>query len=95
MSEVHFIKDYKTIKVTEHKSLMDLLLKAKMPVASSCLGKAVCSLCRIQIIKGMENLSLPSDVEQKLKKEQGLAENFRISCQVKVLGDVTIDTTYW
>lgn len=74
---------------------MQSLLDAGLPVASSCGGEGVCSKCKIKIISGNENLSKPNDTELVLKEQNSVSKDYRISCQVEVLGDVTVDAGYW
>jgi 2Fe-2S ferredoxin len=83
------------IEVSVNSNLMQVLLEANVPVSSSCHGEGVCAKCRIQVIDGMQNLSTENETELFLKQNNGIADPFRISCQVQVLGDVTIDTGYW
>ncbi|MDG0817154.1 (2Fe-2S)-binding protein [Bdellovibrio sp. PAP01] len=74
---------------------MQALLDAGLPVASSCSGDGVCAKCKIQVIEGMRNISPENATESFLRESKGLPGDQRISCQVQVLGDITIDTTYW
>lgn len=74
---------------------MDSLLKAGLPVASSCHGDGVCAKCRIIVLEGLENLSKANPIEQMLRDRLRIPANVRISCQTQVLGDIRIDTSYW
>lgn len=74
---------------------MASLLKAGMPVASSCQGDGICGKCKIEIIDGEKNLSAVESREQILSLRLKIKPPYRVSCQTKVFGDVTIDTTYW
>lgn len=74
---------------------MQSLLDGGRPVASSCNGDGVCAKCRIRIIQGKENLSPENDTESSLRERHELATDERISCQTIVLGDVTVDASYW
>ncbi len=74
---------------------MKVLLENNIPVSSSCHGDGVCAKCRVTITEGEAHLSLPSDVEKHLIAKNKYAKSVRISCQIQVLGDVTIDTGYW
>lgn len=61
-----------------------------------CLAGS-CGACVIKIIKGNENLSKESAVEadtlSSLKNEAKFKnQNIRLSCRVKVLGDVEVET---
>ncbi len=80
---------------SDKQSLMALLLKSKLPVASSCQGDGICSKCRVEIVEGEENLTPELELETKTKKRNHIAANNRLACQVFVRGDVKIDTNYW
>lgn len=95
MPKIKFIKNKPDIEVPVNANLMRSLLAAGLPVASSCGGDGVCSKCRIKIIEGQKNLSEPNDTELILKEQNNLSKEIRISCQVEVLGDVTVDVGYW
>jgi 2Fe-2S ferredoxin len=92
---IKFIKNKPSIEVPVGANLMRSLLSAGLPVASSCDGDGICSKCRIKIIEGPQNLSIPNDTELILKEQNSIGKEFRISCQTEVLGDVTVDATYW
>lgn len=74
---------------------MTALLRQGVPVASSCQGDAVCAKCRIKVLQGGENLSAPGPDEAFLLEREELGADIRISCQCKVLGDVSVDAPYW
>lgn len=95
MAVISFLKNNKTIHVTEGSNLMQELIKADIPVASSCYGDGVCAKCKLQIIKGNENLSKPNATELFLMDAHSLKKDERISCQTHVLGDVCIWASYW
>lgn len=95
MPTINFVKPRASISVEVGDNLMDALLKGGMPVASSCRGDGVCAKCKITVIEGAKNLSAPNDTEKFLKGRHGLEKEQRISCQVVVQGDVTVDTSYW
>ncbi len=74
---------------------MQVLLDAEIPVASSCRGDGICQKCRLKIIHNMNNLSRENDREASLRLQHGIPSDERVSCQVSVLGDITIDAPYW
>ena len=85
----------KSLNVEQGANLMDALMQAGLPVASSCDGDGVCGKCRIQILKGYENLSSKNDTEIYLITQNSYSPEFRISCQTQILGDISVDATYW
>lgn len=95
MAKIYFKKNYPPLDIDSSSSLMDGLRNSGMPVASSCGGEGICGKCRIDIILGHNNLSPINDKEEILRARQNFTANQRLSCQCFVLGDVTLDTTYW
>ena len=95
MPVIRFKKNIPEVEVAVGANLMKSLLAAGMPVASSCSSDGVCAKCGIRIVKGMENLSEPNSTEIFLKEKNNIRNDFRISCQTLVLGDIVIDTGYW
>ncbi|MBO9665436.1 MAG: (2Fe-2S)-binding protein [Bdellovibrio sp.] len=95
MPLISFKKNRSPLPVETGANLMEALLNGGLPVASSCSGDGVCAKCRVQIVEGSENLSSENETEAFLRESKGVPQGTRISCQVQVLGDVTVDTTYW
>ncbi len=95
MPVIRFAKNREPLTVEPGANLMDSLLAAGLPVASSCHGDGICAKCRIQIVAGAENLSPINPREQILRDRLRIAREYRISCQTLVLGDITVDATYW
>ncbi len=95
MPKISFVKSRPSFDVESGALLMPTLLAQGLPVASSCHGEGVCSKCRIKIVTGAENLSPETDLERTLRKRNRVDDGLRISCQTRVLGDVTADTDYW
>ncbi len=88
-------KSGKTVQVPAGSNLMKALLDAGLPVASSCGGDGVCSKCHVNIVAGKENLSKETQEEQDLREINDIPKGERISCQVIINGDVSLETPYW
>jgi 2Fe-2S ferredoxin len=96
MPRISFKKNnHAPIEVAAGANLMQTLLQADLPVASSCDGDGVCAKCKIIIIEGVENLSAENETEIFLKESNNIPKPMRISCQTEVHGDIVIDATYW
>ena len=76
-------------------NLMRALQEAGRPVASSCNGDGVCAKCTVKVLQGQENMSPEKETEAFLRQRHAIPKDERLSCQVRVLGDVTVDTGYW
>lgn len=95
MPRIRFAKNFPELQVADGAVLMDVLLAAGLPVASSCHGDGICGKCRIRILEGAENLSKIEELERMLRDRLKVPSEYRISCQTKIHGDILIDTTYW
>jgi 2Fe-2S ferredoxin len=81
-----------TIDVEAGANLMNALLSAGLPVASSCHGDGICSMCRVKI----EGLAAPpADFEVETLRRNKAQPDERLSCQVSVESDLTVSTKYW
>ena len=94
MVTIHFLKR-PSIQIESGSLLMKSLLDNGIPVASSCGGDGVCRKCVLKIVKGRENLVAPNDLEEHLIERDQLSSDQRVSCQVVVNGDITVDAPYW
>jgi ferredoxin, 2Fe-2S len=93
---IHFTKkNRKPLTVEKGVNLMQALLAAEVPVASSCHGDAVCAKCRVTVSEGLKDLAPPNEAEKFLADKFQLKSNQRISCQIQVNDDLEIDTGYW
>lgn len=95
MAVIRFVRKFPDLHVNDGSLLMEELLKAGLPVASSCHGDGICGKCRIRIESGLENLSKINEVEALVRDRLKVPREYRISCQTRVLGDILIDTSYW
>ena len=60
-------------------------MKAKM---SSCGGAGQCASCWVEVTDGMENLSPPTDAEERMRKKR--PESWRMACQALCNGPVSV-----
>ncbi len=54
-----------------------------------CGGKAKCTTCRVEVLEGDAG-EMQEAERNRLATETGLAENVRLSCQVRVSGDLHV-----
>jgi ferredoxin len=84
-----------TLEAPRKANLLRFLHDNQIPVGSACGGKGLCASCKVIVLNGQENLSRPNDRELDLAERNRLPKNERIACQLKVLGDIEITTSYW
>ena len=84
-------KDDAVVETEAHdKTLLELSLENGIPHIHECYGSARCSTCRVRVISGLENLSVPSDAESRIKQMKGWPDHIRLACQARPLGDVVV-----
>jgi 2Fe-2S ferredoxin len=81
----------KFLDVVSGKNLMDALIEANLPVASSCHGQGICSKCVVTI----NPHGLQTELEQKTLQKNNLDLTKRLSCQIFVTENCIVETTYW
>lgn len=85
----------KEFEVPLGSNLMEFLLQNDIPVASSCHGDGVCGKCRMTLRCSPSSVNPPQQLESFLITKMKLGVAQRISCQVQILGDVEVETSYW
>ena len=79
------------LNLNGEETLLTQLKKAGKKIKSSCGGCATCSDCMIVVKSGEMNLTPQSFEELRLLGNVFHITKERLSCQTKVLGDVTLD----
>lgn len=66
-------------------SLMEVLKGSDYPILATCGGMALCATCRVEVLKGLEQLPPPGDDELDILDTLPFAdESNRLSCQLRV-----------
>jgi ferredoxin len=104
MPIVTFVNEKKEIQVPEGANLRTEALRAGIQVyplihrlpLTHCPGWGTCGTCRVLITKGIENAS-PMGAKERLRFKLSMAyigheDTMRLSCQTKVMGDMTVET---
>ena len=77
----------KKFSVQGGNSLLSELVKENVFIPSACGGRGTCGYCKVKILQGGGNV-LPT--ERPFLSEEEIANNIRLSCQVKVREDIKI-----
>jgi ferredoxin len=106
MPKVVIVNEKKEIEAAEGSNLRQELMKAGVPVYGTlerylnCRGLGLCGTCKVLVKKGMENLNPKTFMEKfnlnfhplTMMASIGHEDEMRLSCQVEVRGDCTIET---
>jgi len=107
MPKVTFVNTKQEIEVEPGTNLRLAALQAGVPVYKglsyyvNCFGHGLCGTCRVLVKSGMENLSDKTVLEKlnltlhplTMLATIGHESEMRLSCQVKVNGDCSVETT--
>jgi ferredoxin len=81
--------DTKTIDAPQGKKLVLVLEDAGIDILHRCGGNARCTTCRVEILQG-EPGEMGELERNRLAMEAELADNVRLSCQIRVSGDLNV-----
>lgn len=89
-AKIEFPATGQVCEVDYDDTLVDATFRYDLPVRYRC-ERAVCTTCLVEVLEGRENLS---EMEEREKQTLGAIKakpNWRLSCQISVLGDVKLD----
>ncbi|NWJ48125.1 MAG: (2Fe-2S)-binding protein [Chloroflexi bacterium] len=82
------------LEVEPGLTIMEAVLAKQLAWPTTCGGKARCTTCAFVLIKGFENVSPMSRLEEHQlavrKGRHSLVQKLRLACQTRVKGDITI-----
>ena len=92
MPRVTFLPAGVTVTCEQGESLFTVGQRARIPIETTCVGKATCGLCRVRVVSGEESLSELNDHERKHLGNVYFLTKVRLSCQAIVRGEeVTVE----
>ncbi len=106
MPTIKFVNEKKTVEVPEGANLREEAFKAGIEVywgphkVLHCPGLGMCTSCKMNIVKGEENVA-PQSMWEKLWMflnplpffaRLGQEKQIRSACQTKVQGDIEVET---
>src|SRR5882757_6915205 len=83
------VEGEKSFEVASGTKLVLALEDAGIDILHRCGGNAKCTTCRVEILAGDPG-EIGEAERNRLAVEQGLAENVRLSCQVRVIDDLKV-----
>ena len=90
MPKITFHPSEKNGEFEPETSLFDAATELGIQIAHECGGFASCSTCRVWIESGEEQLSEIEFEEEDMMDLAELTPPYRLSCQAKIRGDVTV-----
>lgn len=90
MPIIHFLPDDKLVGSDPSETILEAALRAGIPHAHDCGGRARCSTCRVLILEGLEHCSQRTGPEEQMARQLRFCPEIRLACQTKVSGDVKL-----
>src|SRR5918911_4847358 len=87
--EAEAAEGVKTFDADEGRKLVLAIEDAGIDILHRCGGNAKCTTCRVEVLEGDPGEMREAE-RNRLALETGLAENVRLSCQVRVGGDLKV-----
>ena len=91
MPTITFEPAHLTVSCADGESVFEVARRHGVPVATACVGKATCGLCRVKIVAGESFLSPFNAGERRHLGNVYFITKERLSCQARVTGgDVVV-----
>ena len=99
--KVAFMPSGKRGVFDKNTTILDAARSLGVDLDSVCGGRAICGRCQIEVSEGefaklaisskIKHISPFNQSEIKYEKRKSLANNRRLGCQSKILGDIVVD----
>lgn len=90
MVKIISLPDGVEFDVGEGETLLTAALRAELPLAHACGGRAKCSTCRVWVLEGLDACPARNEVEGELAGRIGLGAEVRLACQLKPESDMRV-----
>lgn len=94
-TEPLFFFEDRPLAVTDPESLLQTLLRHKIPIDHSCGGFATCGTCRVIVENDVDKLPARNEAEQSFADERGFHPEERLSCQIGCWGGLRVSRPYF
>jgi adenylate cyclase len=84
------LPDLKEITAQQDETILEVALRAGIPLVHVCSGNGRCSTCRVKITEGLENVSPRTIDEYKIAEGLSFTRDIRLACQTRIKGDITV-----
>ena len=79
----------KSFEVESGKKLVLAIEDAGIDILHRCGGNSKCTTCRVQVVSG-DSSPMGESERERLAREGSLGPDIRLSCQMRVEGDITV-----
>jgi len=90
MPRIYYLPDERKVETAAAETILQASLRAGIPHAHACGGKARCSTCRVLILEGLEHCNPRNVKEKKLAERLHFGPEIRLACQTRITGEVKL-----
>lgn len=90
MHKISCLPDNTQVLVKDGETILAASLRAGIPHAHACGGRAHCSTCRVWIVDGLQHCSERSELERLIAGPLRFGPEVRLACQTRVSGDLQL-----
>ncbi|MGH7600142.1 MAG: adenylate/guanylate cyclase domain-containing protein [bacterium] len=90
MPRIYYLPDERELETAEAETILQTSLRAGIPHAHACGGKARCSTCRVLILEGLEHCNPRNAKEKKLAERLHFGSEIRLACQTRITDHVKL-----
>jgi len=90
MTKATALPDRVAFEVAPDETLLEAALRAGVPFAHACGGRAKCSTCRVWVLDGMAACPHRNPDEALMAGRLGLADEIRLACQLRPKGELRV-----
>lgn len=90
MHTIACLPDKTQLSIGAGETILEASLRAGVPHAHACGGRAHCSTCRVWILEGLEHCSERSEPERAIAGPLRFGPEVRLACQTRVSGDLKL-----
>lgn len=90
---VKFMPQNIECEIGNGESVLEVAKKNNIFIKSVCGGVPSCSECRVRVLEGGHNVMPPGFKEKSLIGSSYFIDKSRLSCQLKCMGNITVDLT--
>lgn len=88
--KMYLKKSDKVIQISKARNVLDVLIEEGISIDYACQN-VFCGRCKVTVLQGMENIEQEGANERDVKAKCGYGPNDRITCKLRIKGDVVFD----
>jgi len=94
LMEIRFQPSGRTVCVARGTTLLEAARAAGLPAARACGGDLLCGRCACRLLRGAERHGESAD-ETRTKARNRIGTDRRLSCAVRIEGDLEVTAPGW